>query len=210
MKNDCRVWGQEMIDGFIGGQIPYLGRLEIEQRVNELMEECWDGDFPVDVEKVADYLGIAIVPVEGLMDKIGVDAFISADFRMIYVDGAEYRLGGNRYRFSVAHELGHYVLHREYFSSRVESFVEWAGLVDDNCYGYVEFQANYFAGCLLAPEDEMVRMLDAEYEGSFVRNYYKMGRGRYMKVLAEMRRWFMVSEQVVTRRMRDTVYGLVS
>ena len=192
----------------VGSQVPRIGKMEIVVRVDELLGECWDGVFPVDVENVCDYLGLVIVPVVGLESGFGMDAFIAADFGTIYVDDDEFRAESNRYRFSVAHEIGHFVLHREYFAGRVGSLEEWSGAVVGDDHGYVEYQANYFAGCLLAPEEELVRMLNTKYDGSFAKNYYSVERGRYAKVLAEMRRWFMVSEQVVARRMRDVVYGL--
>ena len=90
------------LDG--GAQLPRLGKDEIIQRVEELLDECWDGVFPVDVEAVCDYLGVAIVPVVGLKDEFGVEAFIAADFETIYVDDAEFQEESNRYRFSVAHD----------------------------------------------------------------------------------------------------------
>lgn len=189
-------------------QIPRIGKLEIEKRVEELLDECWDGAFPIEIETICDYLGVGIMPLMGLHDKFGVDSFISADFKNIYVDESGFRKDGNRYRFSVAHEIGHFVLHREYYSSRVESLDDWAGVSAGGGCGYVEYQANYYAGCLLAPEDEMMRALNYEYDGSFARNYFIAGRRRYVDALAKLRRLFRVSEQVIVRRMRDTVYGL--
>ena len=90
-----------------GSQIPFINKGEIAGRARELLNECWDGVFPVDVEKVCDYLGIAILPVAGLADSFCIDAFISADFKTIYVDAERFGQESYRYRFSVAHELGH-------------------------------------------------------------------------------------------------------
>ena len=194
------------LDG--GAQLPRLGKDEIIQRVEELLDECWDGVFPVDVEAVCDYLGVAIVPVVGLQIEFGVEAFIAADFETIYVDNAGFQEENNRYRFSVAHELGHLVLHRDYFSSRVESFDEWVSLVSGGC-NYAEFQANYFAGSLLAPEEELAGVLNAKFGGSMARNYWRVGREEFERIMREVRKFFKISEQVVTRRMGEMVYGLV-
>lgn len=190
-----------------GGQIPCLGKEEIACRAEDLMEECWDGRFPVDVEGICDYLGIAIIPVNGLREELGVEAYTAVDFKTIYVDWSGYEDEGVRYRFSVAHEVGHYILHREFFSSLVESLEEWRGLSPGCNYDYVEWQANYFAGCLLAPENELVRMLNTEYDGSFVRNCFMMGRSGLKRAVGKMRRMFKVSEQVMVRRMRDECIG---
>ena len=42
----------------ITGQFPRLGRDEIVRRVEELFDECWDGCFPIDVEKLYSLLFI--------------------------------------------------------------------------------------------------------------------------------------------------------
>lgn len=189
-------------------QIPFMGKNEIASRVEELLSECWDGFFPVDVEKLCDRLGIAILPVTKLADSFRIDAFISADFKTIYVDADKYRYESYRYRFSVAHELGHYILHKEYFSSRVGSFEEWQELSDDKLSRVAEFQANYFAGCLLAPEDELLRALNAKFGGSFARNYFGTRRSEIAGILVDIQRLFNVSGQVVGRRIQDIAYGL--
>ncbi len=190
-----------------GRQIPSLCRTEIAREAEELLDECWDGFFPVDVEAVCDYLNIAILPVRGLADDFGVEAFISADFRTIYVDLLEYEHESSRYRFSLAHELGHFVLHKEYYPSKVENFEEWLGFARGLDNGYAEYQANYFAANLLAPEDELVRIMNREFGGSFARNCLDKNHMEFRNILYNVRRFFMVSEQVVARRMRDVFPG---
>lgn len=190
-----------------GGQIPYLGRDEIVQRAETLLDECWDGDFPIDVEAICDYLGIAIVPVQGLREELEVEAYMAVDFKTIYVDSSRYLDGGARYRFSVAHELGHYILHREFFSSRTESFEEWQGLASGYDCGYVESQANCFAGCLLAPENVLIGVLNREFDGSFARNCWNRGHEEFKNILYGVQKFFRVSEQVLARRMRDIMPG---
>ena len=186
-------------------QMPYLGKDEIAERARDLLEVCWDGSFPVDVEKICDYLGVAIIPVQGLREEFEVEAFLAADFKMIYVDLSGYEKESVRYRFSVAHELGHYILHQEYYPSGIGSFEEWKFLASN--FDYVEFQANYFAASLLAPERELVGALDREFGGSFVRNCWNKSHGEFGDALKRVRKFFKVSEQVLARRMRDLMPG---
>ena len=187
------------------GQIPRMGRDEIASRAEELLDECWDGRLPIDVEAICDYLGIAIVPVRGLKKEFEVEAYTAVDFKTIYVDWSSYESGDARYRFSVAHELGHFALHREYFPSRVEDFDEWRGMASN--LGYVEFQANYFAGSLLAPEVDLIFALNSEFGGSFARNCWETSREEFRSVLNRVQKFFGVSRQVLARRMRDLMPG---
>ena len=46
-----------------------------------------------------------------------MDAFITADLTEIRVDGFIQRSRANRYRFSLAHELGRLLIHRDVFSA---------------------------------------------------------------------------------------------
>ena len=189
-------------------QIPFMSKSEIASKAEGLLNECWDGVFPIDIEKLCDYLKIAILPVAGLADNFRIDAFISTDFKTIYADAEKYRRENHRYRFSVAHELGHYILHREYFSSRVWSFEEWKDLSGSGVNRVAEFQANYFAGSLLAPEEALLAMLNAELGGSFARNYFTTGSKELQNMLTSLQKLFNVSKEVVSRRIQDTVYGL--
>ena len=189
-------------------QIPYLGKSEITQKAEGLLDECWDGIFPINIEMICDYLDISIIPIEGLAKTFQVDAFVSSDFRIIYVEQQEFEKESNRYRFSLAHELGHYVLHREYFSSRVEDFEEWRGFSRGITNDYVERQANYFAGSLLAPESALVRVMNSEFDGSFARNVFSRSHGEFRYILRNVQSFFMVSEQVMARRMSDVFLGV--
>lgn len=65
-------------------------------------------------------LRLDVIPFPDLLKKYSVDAAIVPDFSGIYVDKESYvYLEGqpisrfNRLRFSLAHELGHIVMHRE-------------------------------------------------------------------------------------------------
>ena len=60
--------------------------------------------------------------------------------------------------FTLAHEIGHIVLHLE----NVDSFIDDAITIADRSADEKEKEANYFASCLLMPEDEVDKFLDLE------------------------------------------------
>lgn len=191
-----------------GGRIPYLSREKIEEKTEEVLKECWSGDFPVDVEMICDNLRIGILPIPGLSKTFRVDAFISADFKSIYVDKCEFEKNSNRYRFSVAHELGHYILHQKYCPSSAKDLKAWFEIFNKFVNNYAEFQANHFAGSLLVPELELIRVLNDEFDGSFIKNYWYASINEKSMVLMRLRKHFSVSDEVIARRIRDAFPGV--
>ena len=65
----------------------------------------------------------------------------------------------NRMRFSFAHELGHYFLHKELYTKfGVDSLGDWKEFilnVPENEHRNFEWQANEFAGRLIVPFPEL-------------------------------------------------------
>jgi Zn-dependent peptidase ImmA (M78 family) len=79
--------------------------------------------IPVDIERFVDnILRINIIPFPSLYKSFEINDFISHDFRKIYVDEYLYLNLEPQYRFTLAHELGHMVLHgfRDLLFSRQE------------------------------------------------------------------------------------------
>lgn len=129
--------------------------------------------LPVDVLTVAE-IDLKLDPLrfDDLWTKYRRDAALTPNFTGIYVDTESYDLwekGGalwkqRRLRFSVAHEIGHYVLHRE-IASKVafRDFDEFARWTNDN-HGQkytLEQEANEFAGRLLVPPERLRQGLDS-------------------------------------------------
>ena len=73
-------------------------------------------DIPIPIDDILDLqLGIDIIPLPGMRHSSDVDAFISRDMTAIYVDEYVYQSVETRYRFSLAHEIAHAVLHQKVF-----------------------------------------------------------------------------------------------
>lgn len=86
--------------------------------------------------------------------------FLSADRTTIFIDEYLYSHVENRYLFTVAHELGHLVLHGHHYR-RFESDTEWIGFhcsLPKKEVASAEFQANTFAGLVLVPESHLQRV----------------------------------------------------
>lgn len=68
-----------------------------------------DYDFDLYLEKS----GAVIVPGKGLLDEIGIDSFWTKGFKELHIDLEIYQGASNRWRFSIAHEIGHLFLHKD-------------------------------------------------------------------------------------------------
>ena len=191
------------------GGIPEVSREEIVGRAEVVLKKCRLGnEVLVDIETICDTLGANILPVADLFRCFHIDAFISADFKTIYVDEGEFKKSSPRYRFSVAHELGHFVLHRDYYPDMVDDLDEWQNISDELMSAWAENQANCFAGNLLVPEDKLMQILNNEFGGSFARNYWNASPAEFDGIFARVAKEFRVSEQVILRRMQDIFPGV--
>jgi Zn-dependent peptidase ImmA (M78 family) len=112
--------------------------------------------FPVDIEAIAEFdLGLNIFPFPNLQVTFDIEGFISGDLNVIYVDEFIYYQRPARYRFTLAHEIGHYVLHSNLIGSfHPQSVAGWSKsilAVDEETYDWLEWQAYSFAAAVLVP-----------------------------------------------------------
>jgi len=112
----------------------------------------------------------------------------------------------NRYRFTVAHEIGHLILHEDFIRSRYPDDTEdWKNRViaiSDADNSRMEFQARSFAAQVLVPRPELVLALEDAKD-------YATGKGMDLGELKEFgEEWvaawiakqFKVSTEVILRR----------
>ena len=116
--------------------------------------------IPVDIDFIAEkYFGIDIVPSPGLMHEAQVDALTSMDLTQINVDEEKFKLGSNRARFSIAHELGHIYLHKNYIlSKKFSNEKDWREFILTDIHrDPMETQANMFAAHVLMPRSHLAK-----------------------------------------------------
>ena len=142
---------------------PSLGKNDIKIKSELFRKKFWGNSIPIDIEKIIELkLEIDIIPIPDLMDFCNTDAFMTSNWRSIYVDKKKYEDERylNRLRFSYAHEIGHFVLHKDLYKSfgikKIEDFYKFIEGVSQEQYGYIESQANKFANYLLIPRDTLL------------------------------------------------------
>ena len=153
--------------------------------------------LPIDVHQVAASLGLQLVfenlgrGVSGLLVSISGRAFVC-------VQKSDHQ---NRQRFTIAHEIGHFVLRHQFeYGEHVHvdkgNFISQRGARSAAGVDEREIEANQFAVCLLMPP-RLLRDEVARFAGVPVLD----------DQVSELSRMFRVSEQAMTIRL--TTMGLL-
>jgi Zn-dependent peptidase ImmA (M78 family) len=116
---------------------------------------------PIPVEEILERaLGLEIhyVDLEKIMGSRDVLGATYSKSRRILINERLFELGSEgRLAFTCAHEAGHWVLHRRYADSRAKDGQENDAIVGKaaDARDPIEWQADYFASCLLMPENQV-------------------------------------------------------
>jgi hypothetical protein len=198
---------------------PFIDQQRCWTSADQFRGQYWpSGEIPVDVLTIAEFdLNLDIRTSDGLKEAADVDALLLGDWKTLIVDRQQYMDDRflNRLRFSVAHELGHYVLHQGVFETiprrNADEWIAFMQEMPEREYGFLEFHANEFAGRLLVPPAE----LKAEFEGVLQETEQSgLARGQltdaHLSYLCiPLARRFAVSQEVIERRLtRERLWPL--
>lgn len=132
----------------------------VEGKATELLRQLGITDAPIPVDLIAKRLGVEI-RFSPLDDELSGMVFINDGKAIIGVNSMHHP---NRQRFTIAHELGHFVLHKKYITNEIHVDKKFRVLMRDgkSTTGteLIEIQANRFAASLLMPEDLVAKLLD--------------------------------------------------
>lgn len=177
--------------------------------------------IPVEIGEIVEFdLDIKIAPIPDLESNFDIVALMSVDLSTIYVDNYTFENQEYRYRFSLAHEMGHYWLHRKFYQTlKINSVEEWISLyrnLKDEEYHWFEWQAYSFAGILLVPDFKLTPLFNQTLEkmqAAFAKaRKIHATRTPYLDFVADsfgriLAREFNVSPGVVKRRiLKDDYY----
>jgi len=203
-----------MKDHFDRKTLSYTRR-EIQDLADGFRTTHWpDNRIPIDIELIIEQMGMDIEPVSRFKQDIDIVAALCPDLKTISVD-LETLLDDRQLfflRFSLAHELGHLILHKpffEWYSSRTSSATvrEWVVFLQEQDRGIfssrLEKDADEFAGRLLVPPDHLRREASQEISrlGISDTSIVSTDEGRDCLARAIHRR-FEVNVQVVAIRLR--------
>jgi Zn-dependent peptidase ImmA (M78 family) len=131
----------------------------IHSKVNAILKMVYPIELPVDIEDIAIKRGLTVMPYELGPDVSGLLAIKDGKGTIGYnVTEAKVRR-----RFTIAHELGHYELHKDKSDLFVDKQFIYRSQNSANTVDHqvMEHEANYFASCILMPTDQVRKVLDS-------------------------------------------------
>jgi Zn-dependent peptidase ImmA (M78 family) len=167
---------------------------QIEKRAFELLAETNHLKAPVPIKTIIKSLGIKLNPVDLGEDVSGV----------LVIDNDNAKIGYNsteayvRQRFTLAHELGHFILHKnkdkEVFVDNVTYMFRKANARSKDYK--IEMEANQFAAAILMPKKLIVTEIATLQENSISDH----------DLIVELSKIFKVSQIAMTHRLNNLGY----
>lgn len=159
--------------------------------------------LPIPIEEIIEQkLRIKIIQQMGLKRDFDVDGFSVTDFSVIFIDFDIYMKYENRTRFTLAHEIGHLVLHKDLIQKLVinstEKLHSFNKSLSDEDYGWLEYQAYSFASHVLVPS----RLLFNQLKSKLGRIPNNEAPEVLAPVAADLLDVFKVSDSVILGRLQ--------
>lgn len=191
-------------------KIPQYTAAELERRAEALLRErCgWPPQIPVDIELLVDREpGVLLDILPGLQSVCGVAGLVRYEQKtdrmrlIIDADVADHP-SASFYRFTVAEEFAHVILHRE-IMAQVQTGADLGELHAWEGYREIDWNAKRLAAALLMPSISVAQEAGRLYP-SLVKEFGFANQGQLLATLAErLARLHSVSPQSMRKRLRE-------
>lgn len=187
----------------------------IRNKAEEFRKEYVDppDKIPVPIIDIVELkLQLTPIPIPNMLRSIDIEAFLSNDLTAIFIDQDIYfdERYVNRLRFTLAHELGHLVLHeQEIRQCQFRTEEDWLhfreDMLEDDLFLF-EQQAYEFAGRLLVPLDQLQGVISdlkdkiEQFRSVFGENNDEKLKESIARIICTQ---FRVSDGVILRRLRN-------
>lgn len=172
--------------------------------------------IPVPIEEIAESrLNISLLVIPGLQKRLYIDSYLESAMDAICID-EEIFSNEIRSRFSIAHEIGHRYLHKEFFEKfkfkDERGYIESIMALSAKEEHWFEMQAYNFAGLILVPPEILREEFDAILKDTrqFFDPYASPSYFFYMAV-NRLSKHFLVSKDVIRKRIAyDQLWEIAS
>jgi Zn-dependent peptidase ImmA (M78 family) len=198
----------------------YLSKATIEDKALYLIETHYQKEIKsiqgsIDIESIVEKtLGYEFVfdDLSKRFNAPNILGAINGDERVVYIDEAlaEDSKQEGRFRYTIAHEIGHAVIHVLKPSDGVQLtllgmdkptsiFCREQDFQVSEKLNPIEFQANYFASCLLMPRYHVLEAIKQFYRSKEIQRYaFNM-----LDAVPELAKQFGVSRQAMQYRVEE-------
>lgn len=150
--------------GYFKNQIEYIAKNTLDQ--SGLRQ------FPIDPIAISSWLGLSAE--EATFERNDVAGMIDPKEKRIIVAEGD---SNTRKRFSIAHEIGHYILHYngmegKTFPDTEDYHVSYRDNISTQGFDMAEIEANFFAANLLMPADEVCKQWNNHHSVSFLADFF--------------------------------------
>ena len=225
IPHEFKYFNQKKLENENEDIIPFIGQSYIDQRVNNIFsyfKSKMKRNREVLLEPICGYLSefndIEFIYDENLGENVHgneVLGKISLDTKKVFISSSLKR-NSPRWRFTLAHELGHFLLHRKLFISDPSTNVmdskksiSWEK-IDKTSISRLEWQANSFASALLLPKITLIPLIATLLEDYGIRNsnhgtiYLDNQKDNilaYRYISSKIKEEYNVSYQMITYRL---------
>ena len=191
-------------------EIGYITNGDIRQRAEDFLAEYHpSGEVPIPILEIVEFdMGIEMFPLPDAQKIYGFMAALSNDLQTIVYDERSDRKNPHRFRFTVAHEIGHLVLHGGLISSLTlknkQAWKKAISEIDARMYTRLEIQAGIFAAQVLVPTPVLLAGVEeiAQRAEDNKFNLSEAGDDAYDFVARPLAQRFNVSTEVISRRIK--------
>ena len=198
-------------------EIPFFSYEEIRNRADNFLRQYHPSrEIPVPIEEIIEFqMNIDIFPIQGLHTILDIDGFTISDLSTIYVDDFVYKSRPGRYRFTLAHEVGHIILHKEIYSkANFQNIKEWKDFINsisDKDHSWLEYHVYTFGGLVLVPAEHLKEHTQYHIEriGKEDISLSENWDFAWDRIADQLAKDFEVSTQVIEKRLsKDKVMDL--
>lgn len=141
--------------------LPYLTYSDVGERAQSFLSQYHPSlELPIPIEKIVDVdMGLNVFPYPRLYKDFGINGFLSRDRTTINVDEFQYDHLHEKFRFTLTHELGHYILHRSIYENLTfetpDEYIAWSLSIPPEEMSWFETHGDWFAEQVLVPTSRL-------------------------------------------------------
>lgn len=142
-------------------EVSWLSYEEVKIKANQFLDKYHPtGSVPVPIEEIVEFeLEMDIFPLPNFRQINDADGGTAIQISTIFIDEDIADNWPNRYRFTLAHEAGHLILHNlfldQYQVTSSKDVINLTRSIPEGVHSRMEFQAHDFAGLILVSTPQL-------------------------------------------------------